>query len=69
MFPAKEEQHAWNGFDRRRDFDAVGRTPHLAAQPAVGLLPERRTGSRFADSDHPAAIGSVLGELPDEQRV
>jgi hypothetical protein len=41
MFLAKEQQHAWNGFGGRRDFDAVGAHSPLGAT-AVGLLPERR---------------------------
>jgi hypothetical protein len=60
-FPARDEQHAWNCFDRRRDFDAVGCTPHLASQPELGLLPERWTGLGLASSDHIAVIGPALG--------
>ncbi len=32
----------------------------MAAQPTVGLLPERRARPDTADCDHPDASGSVL---------
>ena len=56
----KEEQYAWNGFDRRHNFDAVGCNTHVASQPTVGLLPERRAGRGSVDRGHPAALGSAL---------
>ena len=44
MFPAKEEKQAWNCFDRRRDFHAVGCTPQLASQPELGYYPSSGLG-------------------------
>jgi hypothetical protein len=41
----KGVKHAWNYIDRDFDHGAIGRTAKVAAQPELGLLPERRTGT------------------------
>ena len=56
----KEEQYARNNFTCHCNFDALRGFAHVASQPAVGLLPERRAGPGPGDSDHPAALGSDL---------
>ncbi len=50
-----------NNFDCRRHFADTGCAAHLASQPAVGLLPERRAWLGTIDFDRPDTIGPVLG--------
>jgi hypothetical protein len=42
------------------DFAVAGRTTHLALQPGVGILPERRAGIDRRNCDHPALGGTAL---------
>ena len=44
--------------------DIARRTPHLATQPALGLLPKRRTGLGSGNSDCHAFAGQDLSRLP-----
>jgi hypothetical protein len=45
------------------DSHATGRTPDMAAQQKLGLLPERRIGLGSGDSDCPALAGQDLNEV------
>lgn len=57
----KEKHYVGYYFDRRRGLDVIWRAPHLASQPAVGLLPEWRTWPDSFDSNHSASAGPDLG--------
>jgi hypothetical protein len=57
----KEKRYVGNYFDRRSGLDVIGRSAHLASQPAVGVLPEWRTRPDPFDSNHSASAGPNLG--------
>ena len=56
----KEKRYAWNNFDYHCNFNAGGCNAHLASQPTMGLLSQRRTWIGPSDFSHFAAIGSDL---------
>lgn len=52
-----------NDFARHCNFDASGRTANLAAQPSVGVLPERWAWPDLFDSAYSRSIGQSLRSI------
>ena len=55
-----DERYACNYSDRRFGFDAGGRSTEMAAQPGLGVLPERRFGPGLSTFDRLVAVRPAL---------
>ena len=60
VYQGKENHNVRYYFDRHHNFDAFGRTAHVASQPKLGLLSEWRAWLNPFDSDHPVTVGPVI---------
>jgi hypothetical protein len=65
----EERQYVKYYFDHCAGYDVTGCAAHLASQPAVGLLPERRDGTGSLDPDHPDTNRTILAQKWQDKTV